>query len=246
MPLRRHTSILFKGEQHMTNWQPQHDPRRSAGRAPEPPPQWQGQRYAQPPQPQYQQPYQPPAPHRRPPRQGGGYGLWIGLGAVVVAAVAGSAFYVLHGSSPSSSSPAAGSAAQAAAQPETEAGVRSAATAFYAMYSAGQWPQAWAGLSPATQQAVPEATWAAVHQQCTSKTAGLAREIKGVTMAGSTAVVTETVAGALGKLGTVADAWSYSGGRWGLTLPASSTGIFAHGSVKADVAASKADGDCAS
>jgi hypothetical protein len=182
-----------------------------------------------------------PAPRRR---RGSGYGPWVALGAVVLLAVAGFAFYVLHGNPSSPAAAAAGNAAPT--QPGTEAGVRSAATAFYAFYSAGQWPQAWAGLSPATQKAVPEATWDAVHQQCTSKTAGMAREIKGITMAGSTAVVTETVAGALGKLGTVADAWSYSGGRWGLALPASSTAIFAHGSVKADVAASKADGDCAS
>jgi hypothetical protein len=201
----------------------------------------------------WQQAYQPPAQQyqatMRPAprhRQGGGYGPWIAVGAVVLVAVAGGAFYVLHGRSATPSAATAAPAEQAAAQPETEAGVRSAATAFYALYSAGQWPQAWAGLSPATQQAVPEATWAAVHQQCTSATAGLAREIKGITMAGSTAVVTETVAGALGKLGTVADAWSYTGGRWGLALPASSTAIFAHGSVKADVAASKAEGDCAS
>jgi len=198
----------------------------------------------------YPQPYQPPAQQYRAAarpaarrRQGSGYGAWIAVGAVIVLAIAGGAFSVLHGRG--SSSPATGTA-QTASQPETEAGVRSAATAFYAFYSAGQWPQVWAGLSPATQKAVPEATWVAVHSQCTSKTAGLAREIKGVTVAGPTAVVTETVAGALGKLGTVADAWSYSGGRWGLTLPPSSTAIFKHGSVKADVAASKADGDCAS
>lgn len=247
----------------MTGWQPQQDPRRAAGHQPVTPPQWQQgapprqdgtrgrQQYPeQPPaapygygQPQYRQ--QPQARHQAPPPRRG-YAGWIAAGVVALVLVAGGAFYVLHGRSATPSTATAAPAEQAAGQPETEAGVRSAASAFYALYSAGQWPQAWAGLSPATQQAVPEATWAAVHQQCTSATAGLAREIKGVTMAGSTAVVTETVAGALGKLGTVADAWSYSGGRWGLTLPASSTAIFEHGSVKADVAASKATGDCAS
>jgi hypothetical protein len=258
----------------MTNWQPQHDPRRAGQRPPATPPQWgqgtppqwqdgtqarhpgygqpeawQPDAYSQPQwqprdalAPQYRVPARPAA--RR--AKGGGYGPWIALGAVVLVAVAGGAFYVLHGRTATPSAATAAPAEQAAAQPETEAGVRSAATAFYALYSAGQWPQAWTGLSPATQKAVPQDTWDAVHQQCTSKTAGMARVIKSVTMAGATAVVTETVAGALGGLGSVTDAWSYSGGRWGLTLPASSTAIFTQGSVKADVAASKADGDCVS
>jgi hypothetical protein len=195
----------------------------------------------------YPQPHRPPAQQYRAAarpaarrHQGSGYGAWI---AVVVVAVAGGAFYVLHGRS---SSAAGGGTAAQSSQPETEAGVRTAATAFYAFYSAGGWPQAWAALSPATQKAVPEATWVAVHSQCTSKTAGLARAIKSVAMAGSTAVVTEGLAGVASALGSVTDTWNYAGGRWGLTLPASSTAIFTHGSVKADVAASKADGDCAS
>jgi hypothetical protein len=66
---------------------------------------------------------------------------------------------------------------------------------------------------------VPEATWVAVHSQCTSKTAGLARAIKSVAMAGPTAVVTEGLAGAASALGSVTDTWDYADGRWGLALP---------------------------
>ena len=50
----------------------------------------------------------------------------------------------------------------------------------------------------------------------------MARVIKSITVAGSTVVVTETVAGALSSLGSVTDAWAYSGGRWGITLDPSS------------------------
>jgi hypothetical protein len=140
---------------------------------------------------------------------------------------------------------AAAASTASAAQPETEAGVRAAATAYYALYSAGQWPPAWAMLAPASQQAVPESLYAAVHQGCPSASAGLARVIKSVTMAGSTAVVTEALSGAASALGGFTDAWTYAGGRWGLTLSASDLAIYSHGSAAADIAAAKADGYCA-
>ena len=38
---------------------------------------------------------------------------------------------------------------------------------------------------------------------------------------------------------TVSDAWTYSGGRWGLSLPASSMSFYKHGSVSADITAAK-------
>jgi hypothetical protein len=148
-------------------------------------------------------------------------------------------------SATASASPAP-AAASASAQPETEAGVRAAATAFYALYSAGQWSQAWAYLTPATQAEVPEATFTAVHQGCPSPSAGMARVIKSVTLAGSTAVITETVAGAASALGSVTDAWQYTGGRWGVELSSSALAVYQHGSAAADTAAAKSAGDCAS
>jgi hypothetical protein len=135
--------------------------------------------------------------------------------------------------------------ASAAAQPETEAGVRAAATAFYAFYSAGLWPQAWAMLTPASQAQAPEAVYAAVHQGCPSPSAGMARVIKSVVMAGSAAVVTETIAGAASALGSQADAWSYAGGRWGIALDQTAVSAYSHGTAAADVAALKAAGQCA-
>lgn len=93
----------------MTQWQPQYQPRRTAGQPPATPPQWQQdtpQRQYRPPQfqpayqPQYQPPqYQPPQPpsgrHAPPPRRG--YGPWIAVCAVVLLAVAGGGYYLLHG-----------------------------------------------------------------------------------------------------------------------------------------------------
>lgn len=201
-------------------------------------------------------PWQAPPREDAPVPQRAGYGRGIiaaGSAAVVLIAVlAGAVVYLMHkvanleAAAPAPSAAPASTAPHPPAEPETKAGVRSAATAFYDLYAASQWTQAWAYLAPATQRAVSAKTWTAVHEQCTDHTAGLARTIKSVTLAGGTAVVDETVAGALGKLGTVSDAWDYSAGRWGLDLPASSTAVYSHGSVKADVAAAKAAGECAS
>jgi hypothetical protein len=51
------------------------------------------------------------------------------------------------------------------------------------------------------------------------------------------------IAGSLGNLATVSDAWTYSGGRSGLSLPASSMSFYKHGSVSADIAAAKSAGE---
>jgi hypothetical protein len=92
---------------------------------------------------------------------------------------------------------------------------------------------------------VPEALFAAFHEGCPSQTAGMARVIKSVTLAGSVAVVTETVAGAVGALGSITDAWHYAGGRWGFQPETSALKVYGHGSVAADIAAAKAAGTCA-
>jgi hypothetical protein len=170
--------------------------------------------------------------------------------AITLAAAALALCACSSGSSTASTTAPAGTSAPAAstaaAQPETEAGVRAAATAFYALYAAGQWSDVWQDLTPSVQAAIPEATFTAVHEGCPSPTAGVARVIKSVTMAGSTAVVTETVAGAAGALGSVTDAWQYAGGRWGFELSQSAMAVYTHGSAAADLAAAKAAGDCAS
>ena len=187
--------------------------------------------------------YQTPQPHRR---ERSRIPLYAGIAAVVVIAGGGAAYALSGHGSPSSAGSPAASASTAAAEPDTAAGVRAAAQQFYALYSAGQWGAAWAYLAPAAQSAVSVATWTAVHNGCPGPTVGLARVIKSVTFAGTTAVVSETVAGSLGNLATVSDAWTYSGGRWGFSLPASSMSFYKHGSVSADIAAAKAAGECGS
>lgn len=103
----------------MTQWQPEYQPRRSAGQPPAVPPQFRqprqdgtGGRHSYPqPAPPVRQPVQHPAwqpdsqdywPQQPPPRrrQGSGYGPWIAAGAVVLLAVAGGGYYVLHGRAP--------------------------------------------------------------------------------------------------------------------------------------------------
>jgi len=82
----------------------------------------------------------------------------------------------------------------------------------------------------------------AVHDACPSAAAGLAFQIKNVTVTGSTAVVTYTLAGAASALGSATTALTYSQGNWWLVEP--EPGIYEHGSVKADIAAAKAQGNC--
>ena len=173
----------------------------------------------------------------------GSSGTWAALAGVIAAAAGCSV--ISPSPSPAAVAAAAAETSRAAAQPETEAGVRAAATQFYAFYAAALWPQAWALLTPASQQAAPESVYVALHQGCPSASAGFSRVIQSVVMAGSTAVVTESGSGAAAALGSVTDAWSYAGGRWGIALDRSAMAVYSHGSATADLAAAKAAGDCA-
>ena len=154
-------------------------------------------------------------------------------------------------SSTSSAPPAAATATSAAAspsaspaQPQTAAGAKSVAQQYFGLYSAGQFATSWALLAPSAHKAVPEAVWVAVHQGCPSPSAGLAYDVKNVTLTGGTAVVTVTLAGVASRLASGSEAFTYSGGRWGYAP--SDLSLYEHGSVKADIAAAKAAGDCAS
>lgn len=231
-----------------SGWQPpQYDPRQHQQRTggqqpPQPPPPGYG-----PSHPQYDPMYanlsgaQQPVVRARPRRRRRSRGPLYAVAVVALVVIAGiGAAYALSGGT-STGSPAASTGT---AEPETAAGVRAAAQQFYALYSASQWDAAWAYLAPSVQAKVSRATWTAVHSGCTAPGAGMARVIKSVTVTGSTAVITETVAGSLGNLGTGADAWTYGGGRWGFLLTGIS--VYGHGSATADIAAAKAAGDCAS
>ena len=148
------------------------------------------------------------------------------------------------GSAPASS--AATAPTPSPAQPRTAAGARAAARSFFALYSASQWAAAYQYLSPAAQRAVREATWAKVHQRCPSKAAGLAYSIKGVTLAGNTAVIRYGLSGALAGLGTAVQVFAYSGGRWGFTPSPADLAMYRGHTVSQTVTAMKAKGDCAS
>jgi hypothetical protein len=138
--------------------------------------------------------------------------------------------------------PALQSATASPAQPETATAARAAAAGFFGLYTASQWAAAWTLLSPSTRRAIPQATYVAFHDGCPSASAGLAFQIKDVTVTGSTAVVTYTLSGAASALGSATQALTYSQGQWWMVL--SDPGIYRHGSVKADIAAAKAQGDC--
>jgi hypothetical protein len=84
----------------------------------------------------------------------------------------------------------------------------------------------------------------AVHQGCPSQAARLACDVKEATLTDSTAVVTVTLAGAAASLASESVSLTYSAARWGF-VPNELT-YYRHGSVKADIAAAKAAGYCAS
>lgn len=147
------------------------------------------------------------------------------------------------GTTPSAAVAVTKSAGTARAVPDTASAAKSAAASFFALYSAGQWGAAWQYLARADKAEAPRSVYEAVHAGCPSKAAGLAYAIKGATMAGKTAVITYTLSGAAGVLGsaTMAETWNRSG--WKVHPDMS---LYGHGSVKADLAAARAAGDCAS
>lgn len=100
-------------------------------------------------------------------------------------------------------------------------------------------------LTPSDRHAVDQSTYVAVDQGCPSASAGLARDIKRVTVVGNTAIVVENVAGVLSSIGTVTDTFIYSNGQWNYSYPPSVLSVYEHGSVSADIAAARSAGYCA-
>lgn len=130
-----------------------------------------------------------------------------------------------------------------ATQPATTDAAKAAAHQFFGSYSNGQYAVAWSLLDASDRRAIPRATWVAVHDGCPSAVAGLAYQVSNVTVTGSTAVVTYTLRlGTHSKLGSGTQAFTYSAGRWRLTL--SDPSVYKHGSVKADIAAAKVHRNC--
>jgi hypothetical protein len=172
-------------------------------------------------------------------------------GTLIVAALLAVAACSSASSSTSASTPAAASTAPASpattastTQPETATAASAVARQYFGLYSAGQFAAAYGLLAPSAQRAVSESTWVAVHQGCPSQAAGLTYDIKDATLTGNTAVVTVTLAGVASSLASESEAPTYSGGQWGFV--SNDLSMYEHGSVKADLAAAKAAGYCAS
>jgi hypothetical protein len=76
---------------------------------------------------------------------------------------------------------------------------------------------------------------------------GLAREIKGLALAGTKALVTETASGARGRLGAAVDRCSCTRAAGGYGSPrVAALRVYEHGSIAADVAAARAEYTCGS
>ena len=209
-------------------WQPQqYDPGRHH------------QRLGQPPG----DPYAYPAPQSAPQRQRQSHVPAYAAIAAIALVAGGAAGWVLRGHDGAGASPGPVASSASAITPDTTAAAQTAAQQFFTFYSAGQWDDAWQYLTAAEKREVPESAYAAVHQRCPSAAAGMAYAIKGVTLAGQTAVITYTVSGATGAIlgnATMPVTWAPSG--WG--VEPSGMSVYTHGSVSADLAAAKAAGDC--
>jgi hypothetical protein len=167
--------------------------------------------------------------------------------AITLAACSGSPAPAAGTSSTPPKSAAASSPAGAsspAAEPDTAAGARTAAETYFALYSAGQWAATYALLAPSASSQVSESAWVDVHEGCPSAAAGLAYQVGKPVMVGNTAVMPVSIAGALSKLATVEETFTYSGGQWRWQPSGSGAAVYTHGSVTADIAAAKAAGYC--
>jgi hypothetical protein len=127
--------------------------------------------------------------------------------------------------------------------PKMRSGARAAAAQFYGLYSANEFAAFWELLSPATKRQISRHVWVSVHDACPSADAGKSRIIKAVTVFGSAAIVTETIAGTGSNRDTADDVFNYANGHW--SYSPEDLGIYHHRSVTADIAAAKAAGFCA-
>jgi hypothetical protein len=130
---------------------------------------------------------------------------------LIALALAGCGTRAASTSSPAAAAPAA---TTAAAQPETAAGAKAAAQAYYALYAAGQYAAVYPMINAQARAAIPLATWVTVHQGCKSAASGLSYAVGTPTLAGATAVMSLSVAGALSKLGSEEETFTYEGGKW--------------------------------
>jgi hypothetical protein len=123
-------------------------------------------------------------------------------------------------------------------EPTSVAAVRADAADYLSLASAGQFAITYQMLSARARQAITQQAWVAVHQAC----AGTSYKIRHLAVAGKTATVTVGLAG--GHHGTLTETFVYAAGSWGVSP--GDLGLYQHGSVSADAAAARSQGNCAS
>jgi hypothetical protein len=123
-------------------------------------------------------------------------------------------------------------------EPTSVAAVRADAADYLSLASAGQFAITYQMLSASARQAITQQAWVAVHQAC----AGTSYKIRHLAVVGKTATVTVGLAG--GHHGTLTETFVYAAGSWGVSP--GDLGLYQHGSVSADAAAARSQGNCAS
>jgi hypothetical protein len=145
-------------------------------------------------------------------------------------------------------SPASPPASQPAAVPDTPAAARSAAESLFALYAAEQYSAVYPGLDTQTRALVPERKWVRAHQACESSASGLSYKVGRPVMAGQSAVMSVSLAGAAAAIGSEEVTFVYQGGGW-FWAPSSSDMSAAgnyKGTVRQVVARLKTAGECGS
>jgi hypothetical protein len=144
--------------------------------------------------------------------------------------------------------PASPAASQPAAVPDTPAAARAAAESLFALYAAEQYSDVYPGLDARTRALAPERKWVRVHQACDSSTSGLSYKVGKPVMAGQSAVMSVSLAGAAAAIGSEEVTFVYQDGRW-FWAPSSSDMSAAgnyKGTVRQIVARLKTAGECGS
>jgi hypothetical protein len=147
---------------------------------------------------------------------------------------------------PAATAPAATTQAAAPVTPDTAAAARSAAENMFALYAAGQFAAVYPMLSAQTRAAATEHKWVTVHQRCASSTSGLSYKVGRPVMAGQTAVMSVSLAGAAAAIGSEEVSFVYQSGGWFWAPSASEMSSAGHyrGSVARIVARLKAADLC--
>jgi len=139
--------------------------------------------------------------------------------------------------------PAAPAASASPAEPDTAAGAVAAAQRIFELYAAQQWSAVYTYVTPSARSQVSETVFAGAHEQCTTNTTGLSYTTSDPVLTGTTAVVTESLAGVAGALGSEAVTLDYVSGQW-LWQPSPTDLAEYRSTVAATVAVWKAAGQC--